>query len=111
MHILNNSTGSQVIYIIPRYDFDEVDVTITDEETENSIVYNVTASMSANGYQMLEDIYTLEENKKYRFKVIDRAEGDTAYRGTIFCTNFDGNFDNFRGVEFSTGSNDTIILI
>lgn len=33
------------------------------------------------------------------------------YRGRIFCTNFSEDYDKYKMITYTTGSNDTIILI
>lgn len=116
MHILTDTTGSQNLFIIPRIDSYDVSMIITEEESGTSIEYLPveyfpTASMLTTGYQMLTDNFDLIDGKFYRFEVKNLEDNTLLYRGSIYCTSYDGEFENYRMNTYTTGSNDTIILI
>ncbi len=116
MHILTDSTGSQNIFIIPRADSYDVSLVLTEEESDTTVAYYPveyfpTASLLTTGYMMLTDVFELTDGKFYRFEVKDLNDDILLYRGRIYCTSYDGEYENFRMNTYATGSNDTIILI
>lgn len=83
MLILREQATSQTFKVIPRY-YAADRMTITDEQTRDTISYNITITQT-DYYAVISKIITLEEGHTYTLTVFDGP--DIVYKDKIFCTN------------------------
>ena len=110
MHILTTSTDIQGFKVIPRGFPTNVNILLTDAET------NVTASFINTptyeyGSMIISESFELSENHFYILNI--SADGDDIYKGRIFCTNQPNyeKFDITSGSFLTSDPVDNIILI
>lgn len=92
MTILRPSLETQSITIIPRYDVENVTLTLTNELTQDVNTYTTSTSY-ANGYMTIEFDLTVYEMDSFNLEVKD---GDTVlFRGKAFATD-ETDLENYK---------------
>ena len=111
MHILQVSTDSQNIVIIPRSFPNAVTVKLIDEST-NTTATPTVAIASANGFMTISGVFTVVDARFYGLKVFDGS--NLIYRDRVFVTS-QTNFPKYtvnEGVykEETSNTNEFIII-
>lgn len=92
MTILRPSLETQSITIIPRYDVENVTLTLTNELTQDVNTYTTSTSYS-NGYMTIQFDLTVYEMDSFNLEVKD---GDTVlFRGKAFATD-ETDLENYK---------------
>lgn len=108
MKILTTSTDSQTIRVIPRSYPEALTMKVRDDSTNEIVTYTFESSewnyindtwealntdwnalegyFEEGGYLVIENVYTLVENRFYDLELIDGL-GNVIYKDKIFCTN------------------------
>ena len=92
MTILRPSLTTQTITIIPRYDVENVTISIRDKQEDVTVNFNVSSSY-ANGYMTLAFNYEVVEAKNYDFTV--KNGNDILFRGMAFATD-ETDLENYK---------------
>jgi hypothetical protein len=112
MYILKPISEPQEYKIIPRVYATSVLLKITDENLGTTVSYTINPTLEF-GWMILSETFNLVEGRFYRTEVII-LDGDTVFRGRIFCTNQE-DYSKYQMTSgsFSTSNpvnNDIIIL-
>ncbi len=92
MTILRPSLETQSITIIPRYDVENVTLTLLNEETQVLNTFTVSNTY-ANGYMTIEFDLTVKEAESFNLEIKD---GNTVlFRGKAFATD-ETDLENYK---------------
>jgi len=85
MKVLRESIDEQTLLIIPSTYPTIINLEITPEDTREAQLYSDLSVTTNFGYLEIRMVFDIKENNFYSFRVTN--EGNTIFRGKIFCTN------------------------
>lgn len=92
MTILRPSLETQSITVIPRYDVENVTLTLLNEETQVLNTFNVSTTY-ANGYMSIEFDLTVKEAESFNLEIKDGTI--VLFRGKAFATD-ETDLENYK---------------